>query len=425
MKEKQHQKTSNSKLKILVVIHGFPPYYMAGSEVYTFHKCRELSKNHDLTVFTRIEDEFERPYTIRESFEYGFRVIRVNKPSRDYTFRSKYNDDKMARIFQDYLDDLEPDVVHIDHLSHLTTQIIDIIEKKGIPIVITLHDYWMICIKGQLINEENQLCSGPSLEKCARCNAKYFNSQTSAIIEVESWIEKMKEINLKVDKFIAPSKFLKEIYVNNGIPNNKIIYADYGFDKTLIKGINSEINHSGKIRFGYTGRIIPVKGIALLIDAFNQVDHSNAELNVYGRLPSSLSYLKARMLNSAITLKGGYTYDSLDTVLSNIDVLVVPSLWYENSPLVIHEAFLARIPVIASNMGGMAELITHKKNGLLFEPGNVDDLIDKMNIFIQIPSLMQLYSQKTKVRSIQEDVGEILRIYKNLLKKEEINQIVS
>ena len=134
---------------------------------------------------------------------------------------------------------------------------------------------------------------------------------------------------------------------------------------------------------------------------------------------------KASDSHLAIHFKGAYDYKDISTVLSNIDVLVVPSIWYENSPLVIHEAFLAGIPVIASNLGGMAELITHRKNGLLFEPGNIDDLIDKMNIFIRNPSLVQEYSQKTKVRSIKEDVGEILRIYESLLKKEEINQIAS
>ena len=99
-------------------------------------------------------------------------------------------------------------------------------------------------------------------------------------------------------------------------------------------------------------------------------------------------------------------------------------MWYENSPLVIHEVFLAKIPVITSNLGGMAELVLHEKNGLLFEPGNVDDLIEKMNIFIQNPDLIDKYSQETQVRSIQEDVDEIVKLYHDLIKKKEINPIV-
>jgi len=135
-------------LKVLKVIHGYPPYYLAGSEVYTANFCNEISKKVDLSIFTRIEDEFTKPYYCSESRENGIRIIRVNKPSRDYTFRSKYQDIRMAKIFEYYLDEIGPDIVHIGHLSHLTIQIVDIIHNKNIPIIFTLHDFWMMCIRG-------------------------------------------------------------------------------------------------------------------------------------------------------------------------------------------------------------------------------------------------------------------------------------
>jgi len=144
-----------------------------------------------------------------------------------------------------------------------------------------------------------------------------------------------------------------------------------------------------------------------------------AELNIYGKLPNSANYLKNRCSNSAIHFKGGYNYNEIANVLSEIDVLVVPSIWYENSPLVIHEAFLTKIPVITSNLGGMAELVSHEKNGLLFEPGNSDELIEKMNIFIENPELIGTYSQETHVRSIQEDVEEIEELYHKILRRKE------
>lgn len=419
MEYKLHQKIKKVKneLKILVLVHGFLPHYMAGSEVYTFTKCIELSKNHDVTVFTRIENEFQESYLVTESVENGIKIIRVNKPSRDYTFRSKYQDFRMAEIFKRYLEKLQPDIVHINHLSHLTIFLIDIIKEKQIPIVFTLHDFWMMCIKGQLIRDDSNLCTGPSIERCMKCNMKYFTSEVQASNEIQRWIKTLSNVNQKVDLFIAPSKFLRNMYIDYGIPNDKIIYMDYGFDKTLINGVEKVLFK--KVRFGFLGRIIPVKGVSLVIDAFNKVDHTKAELNIYGRLPSPLIYLKGRCFNSAINFKGGYNYKNISKILSNIDVLVVPSIWYENSPLVIHEAFLAKIPVITSNLGGMAELVAHKKNGLFFEPGNIEDLIDKMNIFIKNPELIEKYSQETYVRSIQEDVMEIEKLYFKLLKKKE------
>jgi len=413
----QNAKKFDKKLKILVVIHGFPPYYMAGSEVYTFNKCIELSKKHEVMVFTRIEDEFQRPYFITESIENGIKIIRVNKPGKDYTFRSKYQDIRMAEIFRKYLKKLQPDIVHINHLSHLTTLIVDIIKKFEIPIIFTLHDFWMICIRGQLIRDDHSLCTGPSIAKCIECNMKYFISEVQANREIQRWLKTLSEVNKKVDLFIAPSRFLRNIYIKYGIPEEKIIYMDYGFNKDLINGVKRVPFE--KIRFGFLGRIIPVKGISHLIEAFNEVDHSKAELNIFGRLPSSSIYLKNRCENSAIHFKGGYNYKYISKVLSNIDVLVVPSIWYENSPLVIHEAFVANKPVITSNLGGMSELVKHEKNGLFFQRGNIEDLREKLNIFIENPNLIEKFSQKTYVRSIQEDVADIENLYFKLIKIEE------
>lgn len=417
----QKAKNVEKKLKILIIIHGFPPYYMAGSEVYTFNKCVELSKKHEVTVFTRIENEFEKSYTATESFENGMKVIRVNKPSRDYTFRSKYQDFKMAEIFREYFEKFKPDIVHIGHLSHLTTLVIDIIKKNNVPILFTLHDFWMMCVRGTLVKNNNSLCTGPTVENCIKCNMKYFSSELLANHEIQRWIQKFKEINEKVDSFIAPSKFLKKIYIDYGIPQEKIIHMDYGFNKTLINSV--EKTSSQKIRFGFLGRIILVKGISNLIDAFNEVNHIKAELNIYGKLPSSLIYLEKRCSNTAIHFKGGYDYKNISKILSDIDVLVAPSIWYENSPLVIHEAFYAKIPVITSNLGGMSELVKHKKNGLLVEPGNTKDLIEKMNIFIDNPALIEKFSQETYVRSIQEDVQGIEKIYYKLLRKTEVELV--
>ena len=405
-------------LKVLKVIHGYPPYYMAGSEVYTSIFCNEISKKVDLSIFTRIEDEFTKPYNCSESRENGIRIIRVNKPSRDYTFRSKYQDIRMAKIFERYLDEIAPDIVHIGHLSHLTIKIVNIIHNKNIPIMFTLHDYWMMCIRGQLIRDDLRLCTGPSIEKCTQCNSKYFTSYKNAKKEIICWLDMLSNANKKVDLFITPSRFLQQKYIEYGIPKNKIINMDYGFDFNLIRSVKKKPSY--KIRFGFLGRIIPVKGISLLISSFNKLKDHKAELNIFGKLPSSSIYLEERCNNSAINFRGEYDYENISEVLSNIDVLIVPSIWYENSPLVIHEAFIAKIPIIASNLGGMVELVQNEKNGLLFKTGNVKDLAEKMNRFIEEPDLINKFAQNVpKIRSIQEEVMDISRFYYMLMKSKE------
>lgn len=410
--KKTNQKTS--KLKVLKVIHGFPPFYMAGSEVYSYILCNSLSKHTEVTVFTRIEDEFRNPYEIERKIENNVQIIRVNKPSRDYTFKSKYIDLKIADIFKSCLLEISPDIVHIGHLSHLTVQIVNIAKQYNIPIVFTLHDFWMMCIRGQLIREDLSLCTGPNIEKCAKCNKKYFLSSIQAKEEVQKCLEILSNVNKKVDLFIAPSNFLREQYIRYGIPGEKIIYMDYGFDKDLFKMVKRSASQI--IRFGFLGRIIPVKGIKILIEAFNKLSSPKSELNIYGELPASFQYLKNYCRNSAINFHGSFNHEDIGKIFSNIDVLIVPSIWYENSPLVIHEGFLAHVPVITSNLGGMAELVIDGVNGLLFQPRNSDDLMEKMKKFIDNPSLIENLSQNnTKVRSIQEDVEELLIIYNNLI----------
>lgn len=325
----------------------------------------------------------------------------------------------MAKIFRDKFMRIKPDIVHIHHLSHLTILIVDIIKDFKIPIVFTLHDYWMMCIRGQLIKEDYTLCNGPNVSNCANCNQKYFLTEGEAKKENEYCNNLLCNMNKKVDLFIAPSQFLRNIYIRYGIPEEKIIYMDYGFNKKHFIGFQKI--PSKKIRFGFIGRVIPIKGISLLIDAFNKVNHNNAELNIYGSKPRSSIFLKNRFPNSVINFKGSFNNKNIAKVLSNVDVLVVPSIWYENSPLVIHEAFLAHIPVITSNLGGMAELVSHEKNGLLFNLGSLEDLARCLNLFVKYPKLIKLYSQNTYVRSIEENVSSIEKLYYKLLKNLEEN----
>ena len=387
---------------------------MAGSEVYTYNLCKELAKSNNIWVFTRIEDSFLPHYEVDNDIFDGMRVIRVNKPSRDYTVRSKYIDKHMERIFEKHLQKIQPDIAHIGHLSHLSTTIVNVIKDHGLPIVFTLHDYWMLCIRGQLIRNDSSLCEGVNTENCARCLAPYFHSNENAIQEIKKLQKHLADIRNLVDMYIAPSQFLRNIYIKMGMPGEKILHSNYGFDITVFEGLRKK--PSNNIRFGFLGRIIPVKGIDLLIDAFNDINTEDAELNIYGELLPSTKYLKRRIKNSHVNFRGSYNNWDIADVLSDIDVLFVPSIWYENSPLVIQEAFLAKIPVIASDLGGIPELVHHGNNGLLFRPRDVDDLRSKMETFINDPDLIKRLSpDPTQVRTIQDDAASIMSIYKQLL----------
>ncbi len=407
---------TQEKIRVLQVIHGFPPYYMAGSEVYTYKLCKALSAlpGVDLSVFSRVEDPYPTPFSVRREDFDGIPVHRVVKSSRDYLFEDKYLDPRVDEVFRQVLDEVHPDILHVGHLSHLSTNLVAIAKAAKIPVVFTFHDYWMQCLRGQLITSKMQLCPGPSEDRCVSCMGYYFRSDPEARQAYRSWDAHTRSICAQVDHFIAPCRFLYDKFEVWGIPAGRMSYLDYGFDFTPFNKL--EKLKSTKIRFGFMGRIIPVKGVDLLIDAFNGLAPSKVELNIFGASNSEIPYLKRLDRSQKVNFLGNYDNRDIAKVFQKIDILVVPSRWYENSPLVIHEAFLAGVPVITANIGGMAELVKDGENGLLFQVDNVQDLQAKMQRIIDHPDLLRTLTKPvTPVRSIQEDARDLLAIYNKAL----------
>ena len=139
-------------MKVLQVIHGYPPYYMAGSEIYTYNLSNELAMTINVYVFTRTENPYEPPYTKYDERIKQVKVRRINKPQRDYTLIDKYQDPKMDDEFRQYMSDIEPDIVHFGHLSHLSTNLINIAKDEFNKLIIyTIHNFWLFCYRGQLV----------------------------------------------------------------------------------------------------------------------------------------------------------------------------------------------------------------------------------------------------------------------------------
>lgn len=405
-------------MKIMQVIHRYPPYYRAGSETYTWLLSRELARQgHQVIVFTRVENPFRATYETNTAIEDGVQVITVNRPVAEHSLTAKYLDPEIEQIFKKELLEFDPDIVHIGHLSHLSTNIVKIAREYRYPVIFTLHDYWLMCLRGQLITRSLEPCEGPSVKGCMDCFSLYFRDHDLGHSIIRDYLAHMSEIRDLVDHYIAPSRFLMDMFVKNGLPREKITYIDYGFDFSMFERFQRK--PSSKIRFGFTGRIIPTKGVHLLLEAFRRLEESDVELHIYGTIDESAKYLLYEHEGDGrVFFHGEYDYADLPTILASIDVLVVPSIWYENSPLVIHEAFLAGIPVITSNVGGMAELVTNGVNGLLFERGNAEDLTNQMRKLVQDRDLLkQLTPNKNGVMEISDHVRAIVNVYQNILER--------
>ncbi len=400
-------------MRILEVIHGFPPYYMAGSEVYAYTLASELSKNHKVYVFSRIENPFLQEYDIVRSNMGDINVIRVNKPKMDYSLRDKYMDERMDDVYREIIEDIDPDVVHIHHLSHLSTNIVNITkEEYEKPVIFTIHDFWMFCVRGQLLTKEYRICSGPGVDRCLTC-LSYLHTNKD---EISEYRKHMQRVLKNIDVFLAPSRFIRTFYINMKVPSSKVLYFPYGFDKSKIKYRKKKYERDSKITFGFVGRITPPKGVHILIRAFSSIEEKRgASLKIYGDAGKYRIYL-SELGDEDVYFMGGFDNKEIDRVLDNIDILVVPSIWYENSPLVIQEAFLKGIPVITSNIGGMKELVDDGVDGFLFNVGDEKSLKKILEKVIKNPEMLnKIRGNREKVRDIQDDAAKLTELFRRVM----------
>ena len=424
-------------MKILKIIHGYPPAYNAGSEVYSQSICEELSKNHEVFVFTREEDPYLPDFSIRETKVSGSLTLFFANMARG---KDGYRHHQLDMNFEKLVERIEPYVAHIGHLNHLSTGIVDVLKSKNIPIVFTLHDFWLMCPRGQFLQRnfgsENtwQLCDKQEDRKCAeRCYSSYFSS-TGDQQDIDHWAvwinKRMAETRSVIDKadvLIAPSRYLKDRFVNGfNVPASKIRYLDYGFPTHYLQPPPSRPTKE-HFTFGYIGTHIPSKGIYLLIEAFGKLN-SNARLLIWGTKDSQSTRALVKRAEAAclsIEFKGGYSNkDIVQEVFSQVDCIVVPSIWSENSPLVIHETQACKVPVITADHGGMKEYVHHKVNGLLFRHRDSNDLTEKMQWAAEHRGEMQrlgergyLYHPAGEVPGIAEHCLELEKIYGSLSSK--------
>lgn len=380
-------------MRILKVIHGYPPRYNAGSEVYSQTLCAELCRRHEVHVFTREENPFVADGVVRRTHDSLFPKVNLHIVNAARV-GPRYKSDDINRAFARVADEVCPDVAHIGHLNHLSLGIVDELAAREIPIVFTLHDFWLICLRGQFIQvapgadgDVWPLCGGQEDKKCAsQCLQRSIADEDGGQRWVAARMDAVRRITGMVDVFVAPSMNLAQRFRTQfALLPEQIEYLDYGFDRQRLSGRRRVAD--GQFVFGYIGTHVPGKGVHHLLEAFRLLSAKTdgCALHIWGRETDNTAYLKSVVASfpletqDKIQWRGEYANTEIvRDVFNCIDAVVVPSIWEENSPLVIHEAQQARVPVVAADMGGMAEYVRHEENGLLFNPRNPEDMAKQM-----------------------------------------------
>jgi len=430
-------------MRVLLVIHGYPMRFNAGSEVYTQTLARSLADRHDVQVFTRQEVPGISPYAIVDEVDDGDPRVAV-RVINSAASRNRYKDAEIDNAFEALLDEFRPDVVHVGHVSHLSTTLVQRAARRGVPVVYTLHDFWLMCPRGQFLqrasstnDEPLALCDGQADRKCAEKCYGPHSSDAPAPYESDAdawtmWVgERMshvREMTAHVAQFIAPSRYLLSRYGDEfGIPWERLQYLDYGFDHARLS--NRRRVRESRFVFGYIGTHTPAKGIHQLLDAFGRLS-GDPVLRIWGRAREPytaslrrLAELLPTQAGSRVEWMGEYRNEGVVAdVFDHVDAIVVPSIWDENSPLVIHEAQQARVPVVTADVGGMAEYVHHEVNGLLFRHRDPHAMSMHMQRLVDDPDLAHalgdrgyLHSTTGDVPSIGDHVDAIEAIYSKVI----------
>jgi glycosyltransferase involved in cell wall biosynthesis len=219
-----------------------------------------------------------------------------------------------------------------------------------------------------------------------------------------------------VDQFIAPSEFLRDSFIDWGIPEDRIRYMRTGIDLEPFAGFRR--SESRRLRVGFIGTVVPHKGLHVLLRAWGKLApelRASADLLCYGPLEHTPGYVRTvRDLadNVGVELLGKLAAREVAGALSHLDLLVVPSVWYENSPLIILEAKATRTPLLVSDLGGMAELVEPGVSGYRFPVGDSTGLADVLTECLRDPGrLAALYPSEYHVRAVEEDARDLLELY--------------
>ncbi len=439
-------------VKLLYLSNGYPPLQCAGTEVYTAAIAAAFARaGHQVEVVCSGEwDEGERAFNgVTREQHSGVALTRLNLnwtkgPDPN---RSLYDNPETEAVLDQYLEQSSPDLVHVTSCYTLSASVIRAVRRHRLPLLITLTDFWFLCPRVTLLRSDGARCDGRTTAwECLRCllaRERVYQWPARVLPEAalgaaltwvsrQPWLSRrrglrglaldmrqrkatLRSLLEEADGLIAPSHFVAKVYRENGVQRD-IQVVPYGHDIGWAKDLLPR-PVTAPLTFGFIGRISPAKGVHVLIEALR---HLSAELplrvDAWGDLRQEADYVRTLPEldggHPPLRFRGHFGREQMAEVFNQIDVLVVPSVWYENSPLVADEAFAARKPVIASNLGGLTEAVTHGVNGLVFEPGDARALAACLRDLTVHPELIsRLRDGIRPVKTIQEEVDALTKLY--------------
>lgn len=451
------------RLRLLHAIHDFLPRHQAGSEIYAATLCRALlDRGHHATIVTTDFDPVRRHGDLTWRVFNGIPVVEIVNNWQFNAFDETYRTPNLLPALDHVLNATQPDVLHVHNLLNLSFDLPRRARLRGARVAGTLHDYTLVCPSGgqRVHRAEQHVCHTIDADRCARCFAQSpyplqmafgrtlgrpggsvahrvarglrqrapkllahvaaasrlpAGAQAPLRSDIEARLGAARTVAAEFDLLVAPSPSMAREFHGLGLLPRRLEVADYGFPPMSRAPRVPTTTASGPLRVGFVGTLVWHKGVHVLIDAIRQLPSEQVEGLIFGSIdtfPEYTAQLKESSRALPVRFMGRFERERVPDVYAQLDVLVVPSLWLENSPLVIHEAFMAGIPVVGARIGGITDLVRDGENGLLYPPESSAALAAALGELAANRSrLAALSASRTPVTSIEDDAAAWERRY--------------
>lgn len=418
-------------MRILQVTHGFPPESVGGVEQHVDGLSRALANAGQLVhVYARTSD-VQLP-------QGGLRIEREGNPAITRVayrwegvdgLESMYRCNPMANALDAFLQQRKEqgerfDVAHVHHLTGMSTDSLQTLRKHGIPSVLTLHDYWLMCPRGQMWSRREEVCERVEAHRCGECLSMTFPhwvSRESGAQQATALHQRAKTILASADHLVIPSGRAIAPFAALGIDATAIDVVENGVDTDALRSLTPPPCGPGPLRLGYLGTVMPSKGLHVLIDAVLRQPANSVELHVFGNAvnyhgdETYLTRCFQRLVPKVrIVYHGPYTTEMLPAVLSQLDVVCAPALWHEAFGLTVREALAASRPILVSRVGGLQDAVSDGVEGRVLPPGDVaawSEAIQKLAADRGAVRAMSLRA-KSRARGFAEMAADLLKIYR-------------
>lgn len=375
-------------MRILLVCHGLPPDSVGGVEQHVDGLAKALVRaGHDVEIFARAHlpgTEQGQWITLAGDNPRIHRVAYRWENVRELA--DIYRCEPMAAAMATFLaarasTGVRFDVAHVHHLTGMSTHAVQALVEHQVPVVLTLHDYWLFCPRGQMFHHRGEACAAATLARCTECLQATFpwwlrdgrGPQEVARVHANA----LATLAL-ASRLVVPSARAIPPFTELGVAAERFVVVENGVDTERLHDLPPPAAGPGPLRVGYLGTVMPSKGLHVLLDAMAGLPRGMAELHVHGNVvpyhgdESYANRCFARLQpGSAVHYHGPYGLGELPDLLAGIDVLAAPALWHEAFGLTVREALAAGRPVLVSAIGGLQDAVADGRAGRVLPPGDV------------------------------------------------------